>query len=61
MKKLEVDYIAGRIGEVYLTRSMNSRIANLSHAHTYLLRKKEFEGSIGFPAVEAILNEHRQK
>ncbi len=47
MKKLESDYISGRISEADLTCSMNSRIAHLSHANTFCLRKKEFEHSMG--------------
>jgi RNA-directed DNA polymerase len=47
MKLLETDYIAGKISEKEFLNSMNSRIAHLSHANTFYLRKNDFEGSIG--------------
>ena len=47
LKQLESDYQSGIVTEEQLICSMNSRIAHLSHANTFSLRRKEFQDSMG--------------
>jgi len=44
-RQLETDYISGKLTESELVCSMTSRIAHLSSANTFSLRRKEFERS----------------